>query len=116
AWDHVARLITVAKDRPNDFVLVPAPAGPKGRGFMPVLAGLGIPKGAPNRTGAEQVIDYLTQPQQQASTAAQLAFFPVTNAQVPTELDPGIKLEAEAVQKQSASKDALVSLLPIGLG
>lgn len=116
AWDHVARLINVARDRPNDFVLVPAPAGPKGRGFMPVLAGLGIPKGAPNRAGAEQLIDYLTQPAQQSATAAQLAFFPVTNAPIPAELNPGIKLEAEAVQKQSASKDALVSLLPIGLG
>ncbi len=116
AWDHVARLINVAKDRPNDFVMVPAPAGPKGRGFMPVLAGLAIPKGAPNRAGAEQLIDYLTQPKQQAATAANLAFFPVTSAAVPTELNPGIKLESDAVQKQAAAKDALVSLLPIGLG
>jgi multiple sugar transport system substrate-binding protein len=116
AWDHVARLTNVAKDRPNDFVLVPAPAGPKGRGFMPVLAGLAIPKGAPNRAGAEQLIDYLTQSKQQSNTAAQLGFFPVTNAAVPSELNAGIKLESDAVQKQSSSKDALVSLLPIGLG
>jgi multiple sugar transport system substrate-binding protein len=116
AWDHVARLIKVASDRPNDFVLVPAPAGPKGRGFMPVLAGLAIPKGAPNRAGAEQVIDYLTQAKQQTNTAAQLAFFPVTSAPVPAELNPGVKLETEAVQKQTSAKDALPSLLPIGLG
>jgi len=95
---------------------VPAPAGPKGRGFMPVLAGLAIPKGAPNRAGAEQLIDYLTQAKQQSNTAAQLGFFPVTSAPVPSELNPGIKLESDAVQKQSGSKDALVSLLPIGLG
>jgi multiple sugar transport system substrate-binding protein len=116
AWDHVARLINIANDRPNDFMLVPAPAGPKGRGFMPVLAGLAIPRGAPNRAGAEQLIDYLTQPQQQANTALQLAFFPVTSAQVPSEQSPGIKLEADAVQKQAAAKDAVPSLLPIGLG
>ncbi len=116
AWDHVARLINVANDRPNDFVLVPAPAGPKGRGFMPVLAGLAIPKGAPDRAHAEQLIDYLTQPQQQANTALQLAFFPVTSAQVPSEQSAGIKLESDAVTKQSGSKDAMVSLLPIGLG
>jgi multiple sugar transport system substrate-binding protein len=116
AWDHVARLINVANDRPNDFLLVPAPAGPKGRGFMPVLAGLAIPKGAPNRAGAEQLIDYLTQPQQQSNTALQLAFFPVTNAQVPAEQSAGIKLESDAVQKQASSKDAVPSLLPIGLG
>ena len=116
AWDHVARLLNAAKDRPDDFVLVPAPAGPKGRGFMPVIAGLAIPKGAPNRAGAEQLIDYLTQPQQQANTAAQLGFFPVTNAQLPGDLDPGVKLEADAVQKQAAAQDALPSLLPVGLG
>jgi multiple sugar transport system substrate-binding protein len=116
AWDHVARLINAAREKPNDFMLVPAPAGPKGRGFMPVLAGLAIPKGAPNRAGAEQLIDYLTQPKQQTATAANLAFFPVTSAPVPADLDPGIKLESDAVQKQAASKDALVSLLPVGLG
>lgn len=116
AWDHVARLINIANDRPNDFVLVPAPAGPKGRGFMPVIAGLAIPKGAPNRAGTEQLIDYLTQPQQQINTALQLAFFPVTSAAVPAEQSAGIKLESDAVTKQSAAKDALVSLLPIGLG
>jgi multiple sugar transport system substrate-binding protein len=115
AWDHVARLINVANDRPNDFLLVPAPAGPKGRGFMPVLAGMAIPKGAPNRAGAEALIDYLTQPKQQAAVAANLAFFPVTNAQVSQDVTPGIKLESDAVQKQSSSKDALVSLLPVGL-
>jgi multiple sugar transport system substrate-binding protein len=116
AWDHVARLINVATNRPDDFVLVPAPAGPKGRGFMPVVAGLAIPKGAPNRAGAEQLIDYLTQPKQQTTTAAQLAFFPVTSAPVPTDLNPGVKLETEAVQRQTSAKDALPALLPIGLG
>ncbi len=116
AWDHTARLINAAKDKPDDMVLVPAPAGPKGRGFMPVIAGLGIPKGAPNRPGAEQVIEYLTQPAQQVATLRELAFFPATNAQMPGELPAGIRLEADAVAKQSAAKDAMPSLLPIGLG
>jgi multiple sugar transport system substrate-binding protein len=116
AWDHVARLVKAPNERPNDFILVPAPAGPKGRGFMPVLAGLAIPKGAPNRAGAEQIIEYLTQPKQQTNTAAQLAFFPVTSAPVPTDASAGIKLEAEAVQKQTSAKDGLPALVPIGLG
>jgi multiple sugar transport system substrate-binding protein len=116
AWDHTARLINAVKDRPDDFLLVPAPAGPKGRGFMPVITGLAIPTGAPNRAGAEQLIDHLTQPQQQVATLRELAFFPSTNAQIPAELPPGIRLEADAVQKQSTAKDAIPSLLPIGLG
>jgi multiple sugar transport system substrate-binding protein len=116
AWDHTARLINAVKDRPDDFVLVPAPAGPKGRGFMPVIAGFGIPTGAPNRAGAEQVIEYLTQPQQQVATLRELAFFPATSAQIPQDLPAGIRLEADAVAKQAAAKDAMPSLLPIGLG
>ena len=116
AWDHVARLINAVKERPNDFVMFPAPAGPKGRGFMPVIAGFGIPKGAANRPGAELLVQYLTEPKQQIATLRELAFFPVTNAAVPDDLPPGIKLEAEAVKKQSSATDAIPSLLPVGLG
>jgi len=116
AWDHTARLINAAKERPNDIVLVPSPAGPTGLGYMPVIAGLGIPKGAPNRAGAEQLIEYLTQPQQQVATLRELAFFPATNARIPEDLPAGIRLEADAVAKQTAATNALPSLLPIGLG
>jgi multiple sugar transport system substrate-binding protein len=35
---------------------------------------------------------------------------------VPAEQSAGIKLESDAVQKQSQAKDAIPSLLPIGLG
>jgi multiple sugar transport system substrate-binding protein len=116
AWDHTARLINAATQNPTEIMLVPAPAGPKGRGFMPVITGLGIPKGAPDRASSEKLIEYMTQPQTQITTLTQLAFFPATGAQIPTELPPGIKLEADAVAKQSSSKDAVPSLLPVGLG
>jgi multiple sugar transport system substrate-binding protein len=52
AWDHVARLVNALKTQPDNFVAFPAPKGPKGRGYMPVLAGLAIPKSAPNAAGA----------------------------------------------------------------
>jgi multiple sugar transport system substrate-binding protein len=116
AMDHTARLINAVKEKPDDFVILPAPAGPKGRGFMPVIAGFAIPKGAPNRAGAEQLIDYLTMPEQQLTTLRENAFFPVVKADTPTDLNPGTKLEADAVQKQSTAKDGLPSLLPVGLG
>jgi multiple sugar transport system substrate-binding protein len=47
AFDHIARLKDALAAKPNDFVTFPAPAGPKGRGYMPVVAGLAIPKGRP---------------------------------------------------------------------
>jgi multiple sugar transport system substrate-binding protein len=52
-FDHTARLINAFKDRPNDFLALPAPSGPKGLGFMPVVAGLAIPKTAPNKAGVQ---------------------------------------------------------------
>lgn len=116
AWDHTARLIGAATQQPDNIMLVPAPAGPKGRGFMPVITGLGIPKGAPDRASSAKLIEYLTQPQTQVMTLTQLAFFPATGAQVPAELPPGVKLEADAVAKQSAAPDAIPALLPVGLG
>ena len=41
AWDHTARLADAFNQKPDDFVAFPAPAGPAGRGFMPVVAGIG---------------------------------------------------------------------------
>ena len=60
AFDHVARLLDALRQKPDDFVAFPAPAGPKGRGYMPVLAGLAIAKGAPDangRSGADRLSD-----------------------------------------------------------
>ena len=114
--DHVARLITAVRERPDDFVLFPAPSGPQGRAFMPVLAGLGIPKGAPNRAGAEQLIEYMLQPEVQVTTLREVAFFPVVETELPTDLAPGIRMEADAVALQSGADNALPSLLPVGLG
>ncbi len=43
ALDHVARLNGAFNEQPDQFVGFPAPAGPAGRGFMPVVVGLGVP-------------------------------------------------------------------------
>ncbi|MCA1723196.1 MAG: ABC transporter substrate-binding protein [Thermomicrobia bacterium] len=115
-WDHIAGLLNVLQTRPNDFITFAGPTGPKGHGFMPVLAGFAIPKGAPNQQGAELLIDYLTQPQQQITTAKVNGFFPVTNAVVPPELSAGVKLEADAIAAQSSAPGGVTTLLPVGLG
>lgn len=115
-FDHIARVKDALTAKPDDFVAFPAPAGPKGRGFMPVVAGLGITKGAPNRAGAVAVIEHLTKPEVQLITAAETGFFPVVKAELPPTLPAGIKLIAGAIQATSSAPDALPSLLPVGLG
>lgn len=116
AFDHVARLKDALVAAPNDFVTFPAPSAGKGRGFMPVVAGLGIAPGAPNRAGAAAAIDHLLKPETQVTMARELGFFPVVKADLPTDLPGGIKLLVEGVAKTQGAKDALVSLLPVGLG
>ncbi len=114
--DHTARLINAVKERPDDFVLAPAPSGPKGLAFMPVLAGLGIPVGAPNRAGAEALIDYMTRPEVQLTTLRENAFFPVVKTGTASDLDAGTSMEAAAVSAQTTAGNALPALLPVGLG
>jgi len=115
-FDHAARLINVLKAKPDDFVAVPAPAGPKGRYYMSVVVGLAIPKTTPNQAGAEALIDYLLKPETQITTLRENSFFPVVKVDLPTDLNPGLKLEAAAVAKQAGSKDAKAVPLPVGLG
>jgi multiple sugar transport system substrate-binding protein len=116
AFDHIARVLDALRQKPDQFVAFPAPAGPKGRGYMPVLAGLAVVKGAPDMNGAVALIDYLAEPETQIATVRSVGFFPVVKADLPSDLDPGIRLGADATQKTQSAKDALTALLPIGLG
>ncbi|SFB31207.1 multiple sugar transport system substrate-binding protein [Rhizobium sp. NFR07] len=116
AWDHVARLKNAISGSPDNYVVFPAPAGPKGRGYMPVVAGLAIPKGAPDREGATAVIEHLATQDVQLQTASLVGFFPTLNVQLPEDLDPGVALLAGAVTATQSAPDAVISLLPVGLG
>jgi multiple sugar transport system substrate-binding protein len=116
AFDHIARVLDALRQRPNDFVAFPAPAGPKGRGYMPLLVGLAVVKGAPDTAEATALIDYLTQPDTQMTLARTVGFFPVANTKLPLDLDPGLQMGAGAIAEMQSAKDALPTLPPIGLG
>ncbi len=116
AFDHTARLINAFNEKPDDFVAFPAPSGPAGRGFMPVIVGLGIPKTAPHPEAAMKAIEFLTAPQVQGKVLTELGFFPVVSGVETAGLPRGIAIEMEAVIKQANSADALPALLPVGLG
>ena len=75
AFDHVARLLGALRQKPDEFVAFPVPAGPKGRGYVPALVGLAVPKGAPDMSGAIALIDYLTKPETQIVTARSTSAF-----------------------------------------
>lgn len=116
AFDHIARLSEAFNQKPDDFVAFPAPSGPKGRAFMPVLAGIAVPKSAPDVAKAKELVKYMMQPEQQVATLVATNFFPVTDAAMPADLPASAKALGPAISAMTASPDALPALLPIGLG
>jgi len=114
-WDHVARLVDAPKAKPADWLMVPAPSGPKGLGYMLVVAGYGVPKGA-DVAKASTVIKALSKPATQIEVLRQNAFFPVVKAEIPTDLPAAVRLEADAVAAQQSAPNALLALPPVGLG
>lgn len=116
AFDHVARLVDAPAQQPDQWLMVPAPRGPQGLGYMLVVVGLAVPRGAPEEAGAGQVIQALAVPETQIEVLRANAFFPVVDVALPDDLPPAIALEAAAVRGQQEAPDALVSLPPVGLG
>lgn len=116
AFDHTSRLAQAFNERPDDFVAFPAPAGPAGRGFMPVLAGVAIPETAPDMEAAKSLIAHLMKPETQIATLRATNFFPVVDVELPDDLPPSVQAAGAAVAKMSASPDANPGLLPAGLG
>ncbi len=116
AWDHTARLKQALIDRPDDFIAIPAAAGPQGRGFIAILAGLGIPESAPNRDAAARLIEYLTRPETQVKILQGIGFFPSVDEASGVIPAGALKLLAEGVSAQSSAPDALPALIPGGLG
>ncbi len=119
AWivfDHTSRLAAAFNERPDDFVAFPAPAGPAGRGFMPVIAGVAIPKTAPDMDKAKDLVTYMLSPETQVATLRATNFFPVVDVDLPDDLPPAVQAAGGAVAKMSGSADANPGLLPAGLG
>ena len=115
-WDHSSRLANAFNERPDDFVAFPAPAGPTGRGFMPVLAGLAIPTTAPDQDAARALVQYLLQPETQIATLRATNFFPVVDVELPGDLPPSVQAAGAAIAAMSGAPDANPGLLRAGLG
>ncbi|MEN3308486.1 MAG: multiple sugar transport system substrate-binding protein [Micromonosporaceae bacterium] len=113
-WDHVARLVDAPRDKPDDWLMVPAPQGPKARGYLAILNGIGIVKGSPDQDRTRQLIKALVKPEVQLDILRKLAFFPTVRAAVPADLPPAIKLESQAVTRTQTG--GLLSLPSVGMG
>lgn len=115
AWDHTARVKQAIVERPDDFIAIPSPAGPAGRGFITVLAGLGIPSTSPNPDAASKLINYLTSPDAQVAILQGVGFFPVAEEAAGAVPAGALQILAKGVSAQAGSPDAIVSFIPGGI-
>ena len=116
AFDHVARIADAFNQRPDDFVAFPAPAGPKGRAFMPVVAGIAVPRTAPDMDQAKALVAHMLTPETQIATLRATNFFPVIATDLPDDMPASVKASAPAIAAMTGAPDALPALLPMGLG
>ena len=116
AFDHTSRLADAFNERPDDFIAFPAPAGPTGRGFMPVVVGIAVPNTAPDMAAAKNLVSYLVKPETQIETLKATNFFPVVDVTLPDDIPAAVRINGEAIAAMSGSADANPGLLPVGLG
>jgi multiple sugar transport system substrate-binding protein len=119
AWvvfDHTARLAEAFNQAPDDFVAFPAPSGPAGRGFMPVLAGIAVPTTAPDMEASMALVRYMLEPETQVATLRATNFFPVVDVALPDDMPASVQAAGAAIAAMSGAEDALPALLPVGLG
>ncbi len=111
AWDHTARIKDAIVQKPDDFVVVPVPAGPMGRGYIIVLAGLAVPNGA-NTEESLKLADFLTSPSVQVEILKKVGFFPVVKEAIGVIPEGALKVLAKGVVNQSSTKDSVVAFIP----
>jgi multiple sugar transport system substrate-binding protein len=116
AFDHVARIADAFNQRPDDFVAFPAPAGPMGRAFMPVVAGIAVPRTAPDMAQSLALVAYMLKPETQIATLRATNFFPVIATDLPDDMPASVKASGPAIAAMTGAPDALPALLPMGLG
>jgi multiple sugar transport system substrate-binding protein len=116
AFDHVARIADAFNQRPDDFVAFPAPAGPMGRAFMPVVAGIAVPRTSPDMDQAMALVAFMLKPETQIATLRATNFFPVIATDLPDDMPASVKASGPAIAAMTSAPDALPALLPMGLG
>ncbi len=115
-FDHTARVADAFNTRPDDFIAFPAPAGPTGRGFMPVVVGIAVPATSPDMAESKALLSYLLEPSTQIETLKATNFFPVVDVELPNDMPAAVQKSGAAIAAMSGSADANPGLLPVGLG
>jgi multiple sugar transport system substrate-binding protein len=115
-FEHIARILDALRQKPGEFIAFPAPSGPKGRGYMPVMAGLAVLKTAAELDSATRLIEYLLGRDVQLATLRSVGFLPVIETELPQDVEPGLRMAAGVIAKLQSADDAVPTSMPLGLG
>jgi multiple sugar transport system substrate-binding protein len=116
AFDHQARFKDAMAKMGDQFKLVPAPSGPRGLSYLTAVIGLAIPKNAPNKAGAEALIDWLTTAKPQAAASQALSFSSVLEGLNVSNAPAYVTAESNIATKYTTNKHAIAAQLEVGLG
>lgn len=116
AFDHQARLIDALEAAPDEYVAFPAPSGPEGAGYMPVVGGLGISAASENPDAMKEMIRLWMSDQGQQTISTATGFFGTTAAAAEADLSPAGKIQAETGALVANQPNGVTALLPVGLG
>ena len=115
-FEHIARIVDVLRQKPGEFIAFPAPSGPRGRGYMPVVAGLAVLKTAAAADSATGLIEHLLSREAQLATLRSVGFLPVIETELPQDAEPGSKMATAVIAKLQSAEDAVPTSIPLGLG
>jgi len=115
-FEHIARIVDVLRQKPGEFIAFPAPSGPRGRGYMPVVAGLAVLKTAAAADSATGLIEHLLSREAQLATLRSAGFLPVIETELPQDAEPGSKMATAVIAKLQSAEDAVPTSIPLGLG
>ena len=115
-FEHIARIVDVLRQKPGEFIAFPAPSGPRGRGYMPVVAGLAVLKTAAAADSATGLIEHLLSREAQLATLRSVGFIPVIETELPQDAEPGSRMATAVIAKLQSAEDAVPTSIPLGLG
>lgn len=103
-FDHTARLADGFILQPDDFAAFPAPAGPTGRGFMPVLARMAVPETAPDMHAAMKLITNMLAPEIHIATLRAANVFSVIGTDFPDDMSTSVQATGAAITAMSGAE------------
>ena len=85
----------VSTSAPTTSSPSPPPPARRGRGFMPVVAGIAVPTTAPDPEASMALVSYMLEPATQIATLRATNFFPVVDVELPGDMPASVQASGQ---------------------